>query len=75
MKHEPSEKFSAVKILKKSKIVKDKQVRHTLNEKKVLQALNYPFVVNLLYTMKDYSYLYYGMPFLNGGEMFTHLRK
>lgn len=75
VKHEPTENFYAVKILKKERVVKSKQVCHTLNEKRVLRALNFPNVVHLLFSMKDNSYLYFGMPFLNGGEMFTHLRK
>lgn len=75
MKHEPTEKFFAVKIASKEKVVKSKQVSHTLNEKQILRAIKFPFVVYLEFSMKDNSYLYYGMPFINGGEMFTHLRK
>jgi protein kinase A len=75
VKHEPTEKFYAVKILKKDKIVKSKQVKHTLNEKKVLAAMKFQFVVRLEFSLKDNSYLYLGMGFVNGGEMFTVLRK
>lgn len=75
MKHEPTDKFYAVKILRKDKIVKSKQVSHTVNEKKILRAVNYVFVVNLEFSLKDNSFLYMGMPFINGGELFTVLRK
>lgn len=75
MKHEPTEKFYAVKILRKDKIVKSKQVSHTMTEKKILRAVNFCFVVNLEFSLKDNSYLYMGMPFINGGELFTVLRK
>lgn len=75
MRHEPTDSFFAVKILKKDKIVKEKQVNITLNEKRILRAVKFPFVVNLMFSLKDNSYLYFGMPFINGGEMFTHLRK
>jgi protein kinase A len=51
-----------------------KQVDHTLAEKKILQALSCPFIVKLLYTFKDNSYLYLGLEYAPGGEMFTHLR-
>jgi len=51
-----------------------KQIDHTLAEKKILQALSCPFIVKLLYTFKDNSYLYLGLEYAPGGEMFTHLR-
>lgn len=75
MKHEPTETFYAVKIVSKEKVIKTRQVNHTLNEKKILSCLNFPFVVCLSFSLKDNSYVYFGMPFVNGGEMFTHLRK
>lgn len=64
-----------MKIIRKDKVVRSKQIPHALNEKKILQALNFPFVVNLEFSYKDNSYLYFCLPFINGGEMFTHLRK
>jgi protein kinase A len=64
-----------MKIISKDKIVRSKQIPHALSEKKVLKALNFPFVVKLEFSYKDNSFLYFGLPFVNGGEMFTHLRK
>ena len=34
------------------KVIKLKQVEHTLNEKKILQAISFPFLVNLAYHFK-----------------------
>jgi protein kinase A len=64
----------ALKILDKQVVVKMKQIEHTLAEKKILQALSCPFIVKLHYTFKDNSYLYMGLEYVPGGEMFTHLR-
>ncbi|CAF1329138.1 unnamed protein product [Rotaria magnacalcarata] len=64
----------ALKVLDKQVIIKMKQIDHTLAEKKILQALSSPFIVKLLYTFKDNSYLYLGMEFVPGGELFAHLR-
>lgn len=64
-----------MKIICKDKIVKSKQVPHAINEKKILMSIDFPFVVNMEFSYKDNSYLYFCLPFVNGGEMFTHLRK
>jgi protein kinase A len=63
-----------MKILDKQVVMKMKQTEHTLAEKKILQALSCPFIVKLFYTFKDNSYLYLGLEYIHGGEMFTHLR-
>ena len=64
----------ALKIMEKQTIVKLKQVEHTLSEKRILQAIKFPFLVNLVYSFKDNSDLYIALEFASGGEMFTHLR-
>ena len=64
----------ALKIMEKQTIVRLKQVEHTLSEKRILQAIKFPFLVNLVYSFKDNSHLYIALEFASGGEMFTHLR-
>jgi protein kinase A len=71
---DPTNKTIAMKILDKQVVVKMKQIDHTLAEKRILQALSCPFIVKLLFTFKDNSYLYMALEYAPGGEMFTHLR-
>ncbi|CAK1603462.1 unnamed protein product [Parnassius mnemosyne] len=75
LKHTKSGKFYAMKVLDKEKIIKLKQVEHTLSEKRVLEAIRFPFTVSMEFSFKDNSYIYFVMPFVSGGEMFTHLRR
>lgn len=70
---ETNEKI-ALKVLDRQVVVKMKQVEHTLAEKRILQAVSCPFIVKLPYVFKDNSYLYLGLEYAPGGEMFTHLR-
>ncbi|KAI5639656.1 protein kinase domain-containing protein [Phthorimaea operculella] len=75
LKHTKSGKYFAMKVLEKEKIVKTKQVEHTLYEKRILEAIRFPFTVSMDFSFKDNSYIYFIMPFIQGGEMFTHLRR
>lgn len=65
----------ALKMLEKAHVVKTKQVKHTLSEIRTLDAFDFPFLVRLEYFFKDNVYLCLVMPFINGGEMFSHLRQ
>jgi len=64
----------AIKMLKKSEVIRLQQVEHMVSEKTILAALSHPFIVTLAGTFQDPRYLYMVLEYVVGGEFFTHLR-
>lgn len=72
-KKQPDQLF-AIKMMEKAHVVKTKQVAHTISEIRLMDAMRFQFLVYMEFFFKDNVYLFLGMPFVNGGEMFIHLR-
>ncbi|KAJ1885884.1 cAMP-dependent protein kinase catalytic subunit, partial [Kickxella alabastrina] len=70
-----TKRFFAMKVLRKSQVVKLKQVEHINNEKNILEAARHPFIVRLECTMQNERNLYMLMEYVPGGELFSHLRR
>ncbi|KAK3379565.1 kinase-like domain-containing protein [Lasiosphaeria ovina] len=68
-------RFYAVKVLKKAQVVKMKQVEHTNDERRMLGEVKHPFLITLWGTFQDARNLYMVMDFVEGGELFSLLRK
>ena len=70
-----NQRFYAIKVLKKAQVVKMKQVEHTNDERRMLQRVKHPFLITLWGTFSDSKNLYMVMDFVEGGELFSLLRK
>ena len=75
MQSNHNQRFYAVKVLKKAQVVKMKQVEHTNDERKMLTKVKHAFLVTLWGTFQDSKNLYMVMDFVEGGELFSLLRK
>mmetsp|Transcript_83808 Transcript_83808/g.184142 ORF Transcript_83808/g.184142 Transcript_83808/m.184142 type:complete len:367 (+) Transcript_83808:845-1945(+) len=65
----------ALKIMKKSEVLRLKQVEHIKAETSILSSIEHPFIVNLLANFQDDRRLFLLLEFINGGELFSYLRK
>jgi len=65
----------AMKILKKSHLVRRRQIERTRTERKVLSAVNHPFIMKLHYAFQSPEKLYLVLDYCPGGELFFHLSR
>jgi len=65
----------AIKVLKKETILEKGELVHTLTENSVLARCSHPFLTSLKYSFQTEHHLCFVMEYVNGGELFSHLRK
>ena len=65
----------AMKILKKTHLVKRRQIERTRTERKVLSVVNHPFIMKLHYAFQTPDKLYLVLDYCPGGELFFHLSR
>jgi len=75
VKHKKSGEIFAMKILKKKQIVDSNQIDHTRSERKILEALQHPFLMTLRFAFQTNTKLYFVLDYYRGGELFFHLKK
>jgi len=76
-----SKRFLAIKTINKKSIVEAKgddlqrKVQRLLNERQILQHLDHPFVVHLLYFFQDEQRVYFGISLAGCNDFFTILNE
>ncbi|XP_015440460.1 PREDICTED: RAC-gamma serine/threonine-protein kinase isoform X1 [Dufourea novaeangliae] len=65
----------AIKILRKEVIIRKHEVAHALTENRVLRTTNHPFLISLKYSFQTADRLCFVMEYVNGGELFFHLKR
>ena len=68
-------RYYAIKVLKKQQVVKMKQVEHTNDERRMLKLVEHPFLIRMWGTFQDSNNLFMVMDYIEGGELFSLLRK
>lgn len=64
----------AMKVLKKSEVVRRRQVEHTKAERRIMGAIDHPFIVSLRFAFASADKLYMVTDYCKGGELFFHLK-
>lgn len=74
-KGDPTSEPMALKMLKKTEIIRLKQVDHVKSEKKILESIHHPFIVELQGTFQTESHVFMLLDYACGGELFSLLRR
>lgn len=73
VKHIRTENLYAMKMLKKSKLRKQKQVENTWTERKILEKMDHPFIVKMKYAFQTERQLFFVLDYCPGGELFFYI--
>jgi RAC serine/threonine-protein kinase len=68
-----TQRIFAMKMLRKSLVVTNDEVVHTMDENKILRRIRHPFITNLICAFTTNDRLCLVMECVNGGELFFHL--
>jgi len=69
------QKIYAMKILKKKAMIKRNQVNHIKTERKIMELIDHPFIVKLIYAFQTSQKLYMVIDYCPGGELFYHIQR
>ena len=64
-----------MKVLRKTDVVRLRQVEHVNAERFILARIRHPFIVDLYATFQDHLNIYMLLSYVPGGELFSHLRR
>lgn len=67
--------FLALKVIDKKPLLDDSKAVVVHNERKVLMALDHPFIAHMHYALETERYVAIALEYCCGGELFYHLRK
>ncbi|KAI9911050.1 hypothetical protein PsorP6_010865 [Peronosclerospora sorghi] len=67
--------YYALKILKKSEILRLQQLHHIQCEVEILRRIKHPFIINYFGHFQDDRRLYLVLEYVQGGELFSYLRR
>ncbi|EGR29368.1 protein kinase domain protein [Ichthyophthirius multifiliis] len=75
VKKKDNNKYYAMKMIKKEKLQKQRQIDNVLIERNVLEGMNHPFIIKLYYSFQTQYKFYFILEYCPGGELFSLLKK
>ena len=70
-----NKKIYAMKVIRKDIVLANEMVDSIHLEKLILEKIDFPFIIRMEYVYTDDARIYFIMDFIEGGELFRHLKK
>ncbi|KAI0031364.1 kinase-like domain-containing protein [Vararia minispora EC-137] len=74
IEHKSTKSLYACKYVDKQKCLKAKAIHHILQERRLLEKIDHPHVVNLRFAFQDNTNCFFVLDFLAGGSLRHHLK-
>lgn len=75
VQHKQSKSLYALKYINKAKCVKMKAVPNVIQERRLLEEIDHPYVVNLQYAFQDDENCFFVIDLMLGGDLRFHLER
>jgi len=74
VRHRGTRELYALKYIEKQRCIRKHAVNNVLQERRILEDLNHPFIVNLRYAFQDDENCFYVLDLMLGGDLRFHLK-
>ncbi|KIM62755.1 hypothetical protein SCLCIDRAFT_1214865 [Scleroderma citrinum Foug A] len=75
VEHKKTKKLYALKYIDKSRCIKQKAVANIIQERRLLEEIDHPFIVNLRYAFQDDENCFFVLDLMLGGDLRFHLER
>lgn len=75
VEHKRTRRMYALKYIDKSRCIKQKAIANIIQERRLLEEIDHPFVVNMRYAFQDDENCFCVLDLMLGGDMRFHLKK
>ncbi|TBU33457.1 kinase-like protein [Dichomitus squalens] len=75
VEHKKSKKLYALKYIDKAKCIKQKAVANIIQERRLLEEIDHPFIVNMRYAFQDDENCFFVLDLMLGGDLRFHLER
>ncbi|KAH8822909.1 kinase-like domain-containing protein [Flagelloscypha sp. PMI_526] len=75
VEHKKTKKLYALKYIEKAKCIRQKAVANIIQERRLLEEIDHPFVVNMRYAFQDDENCFFVLDLMLGGDLRFHLER
>ncbi|CDO74485.1 hypothetical protein BN946_scf184979.g40 [Trametes cinnabarina] len=75
VEHKKTKQLYALKYIDKAKCIKQKAIANIIQERRLLEEIDHPFIVNLRYAFQDDENCFFVLDLMLGGDLRFHLER